>query len=101
MTSNHLKIFTSKSTSQIKQKFEEMIIGWSPFKILSDDQPLSKIATVTKYRNFEREKVNNIRNKILGQGVLDIFLINYLYKSDERLQTVHECLWFSKLKLSD
>jgi hypothetical protein len=51
-----LKIFTSKSTSQIKQKFEEMIIGWSPFKILSDDQPLSKIATVTKYRNFERER---------------------------------------------
>jgi hypothetical protein len=41
-----------KLLSQSQPNFAEMILGWSPFKIVSVSASLSKIATITKSRNF-------------------------------------------------
>ena len=42
-----------KLLSQSQPNFAEMILGWSPFKIVSvSGRPVSKMAAITKNRNF-------------------------------------------------
>ena len=42
-----------KLLSQSQPNFAEMILGWSPFKIVSRQRrPVSKMAAITKNRNF-------------------------------------------------
>jgi hypothetical protein len=41
-----------KLLSQSQPNFAEMILRWSPFKIVSVSCPVSKVATITKNRNF-------------------------------------------------
>ena len=45
-------LYTLKLLSQSQPNFAEMILGWSPFKIVSVSASLSKMATITKNRNF-------------------------------------------------
>ena len=41
-----------KLLSQSQPNFAEMILRWSPFKCVRQRRPVSKMATITKNRNF-------------------------------------------------
>ena len=41
-----------KLLSQSQPNFAEMILRWSPFKNVSAARPVSKMAAITKNRNF-------------------------------------------------
>ena len=41
-----------KLLSQSQPNFAEMILGWSPFKTVRQSRPVSKMAAMTKNRNF-------------------------------------------------
>jgi hypothetical protein len=41
-----------KLLSQSQPNFAEMILGWLPFKTVRQRRPVSKMAAITKNRNF-------------------------------------------------
>ena len=52
-------INSSKTTGQFEPNFNGIVLGWSPFRIVSDNPPPTKMAAVTKNRKFGNKSPKN------------------------------------------